>query len=424
MHDRRPAVIARCRTTADVQAAVRLATKAGIPATVRGGGHNVAGTAVDDDTVMIDLSLMRAVSVNAGEQWADVDGGCLLKDLDTATAEHGLACPSGVVGHTGVAGLTLGGGYGWLTRKWGLSCDHIMSAEVVLADGSVIEATDAEHPDLMWALRGGEGTFGVVTRFRMRLRPVGPILYRTGLYSLDTAPAALLAFREFTARQSDDLRVFGSFQQAGTSAVIPSVLHGQQALELAVACSADNPDSVRQSREIYDAVPALATTEQTMPYARLQAMLDASGPAGRRYYTKSCYLTDLGPQAVEEVVKAAAANPSALSSIDVEFLRGAMVRETGGPSAFPQREAPYMLTAWASWLTPQDDATNIAWSRDTISALSSWHHQGHYGNYAPEDTATAPPADPRLARVKREYDPHHLFRGKRHSLPESARAAS
>ncbi|MFE3110038.1 FAD-binding oxidoreductase [Kitasatospora indigofera] len=417
MHDRRPALIARCRSTADIAAAVRFARAAGLPATVRGGGHNVAGTAVDDDAVMIDLSLLRTVTVDPQARLARAEGGSLLKDVDTATAAHGLACPAGVVGHTGLGGLALGGGYGWLTRKWGLTCDHIVQAELVLADGSVVQATDESHPDLMRALRGGIGNFAVVAAFTLELRPVGPLSYRSALYLMEDAPAVLRAFRSFTEKQSDDLRVFGAFQELGHDESVPAALRGRQALDLAVVCSADDPESLAQSAQLLDAVPAAGYFEQTMSYYELQARLDASGPAGRRYFTKTCYLADLADGTIEQLVEAARRNPSRLSSIDVEFLRGAITEGTGRPSAFPHRDAAYLCTAWAAWLDPEQDEANVAWSRGTMAALSPWQTAGSYGNYVPEDESAAPAGDAWLAEVKERYDPENLFRGRRNVVP-------
>lgn len=213
MHDRRPAWIARCRTAGEVAAALRFAVAGGHQVTVRGGGHNVAGAAVADGAVMIDLSPMRGVLVDAKAMLAYADGGCLLRDVDAATARYDLACPSGVVSHTGLGGLALGGGYGWLARTWGLTCDHIAAAQVVLADGSIVEASDAEHQDLLWALRGGGGHFGIVTRFTLRLRPAGPLYYHVAQYPLEAAARALAAYRAFAEGQPRALHTIGALKR-------------------------------------------------------------------------------------------------------------------------------------------------------------------------------------------------------------------
>ncbi|HKB28535.1 MAG TPA: FAD-dependent oxidoreductase, partial [Candidatus Limnocylindrales bacterium] len=204
-------VIARCADADDVSAVLRFAIDSGLPVSVRGGGHNVAGQALADGAVLIDLSLMRHVEVDRMRRVAEAGGGCLLRDLDRATTPYGLACPIGIVSHTGLGGLALGGGYGWLARKWGLTCDHIVSARIVLADGSIVEASDASHQDLLWGLRGGGGNFGVVTRFTLRLRPVGPMRHRVAAYPIDAAPDVMETWRSFAPRQVDGVHVMLSF---------------------------------------------------------------------------------------------------------------------------------------------------------------------------------------------------------------------
>ncbi len=288
---------------------------------------------------------------------------------------------------------------------------------MVLADGSVIRATDDSHPDLMRALRGGAGNFGVVAAFTLQLRPVGPLSYRSALYSMEEAPAVLRAFRSFTEKQSDDLRVFGAFQELGHDESVPAALRGRQALDLAVVCSADDPQSLAQSAELLNAVPSATYAEQTMSYYELQARLDASGPAGRRYFTKTCYLSDLADGTIEQLVEAAGRNPSRMSSIDVEFLRGAISDGTGRDSAFPHRDAAYLCTAWAAWTDPQQDEANVAWSRAAMAALAPWQQAGSYGNYVPEEESAAPAADSRISAVKERYDPENLFRGRRNVVP-------
>jgi len=426
MCDRRPALIARCLGTADVSAAVLFARAADLPVTIRGGGHNVAGTAIADDSVMIDLSLMRNVTVNVDEQVAEADGGCLLRDLDITTTAYGLACPAGMVSHTGLGGLALGGGYGWRCRKWGLTCDHIICAEVVLADGSVVEAGE-DNPDLLWALRGGGGNFGVVTRFKLRLHRVGAILFRNGIYAEDTAAAALEEYRKFTEKQPDDIHVLGSLRYASDADWVLPELRGTPALDLAIVCSADDAESVHQSTRLFDAVPPASSIERTISYFDLQSMADSGAPAGRRYYTKSCYIVDLVDHVAECLAGAARRNPSSLSSIDIEYLRGAISEEADGQSSFPLRDAPYMCTAWASWIEPRHDAENIAWSRRTVEDLRDWQHQGGYVNYMLQDDPTDVVAEiygsanyDRLTQVKRRYDPQNVFRTYRNVLPASS----
>jgi FAD/FMN-containing dehydrogenase len=423
MHDRKPALIARCAGAPDVSAAIRFARSAGLPLTVRGGGHNVAGTAVADGALLIDLSLLRGVVVHPGQRVAEAQGGCLLRDLDAATTVHGLACPAGVISHTGLGGLTLGGGYGWRSRAWGLTCDQIISAEVVLADGSILEASEEHDTDLWWALRGGGGNFGVVTRFTLRLHEVGPILLRTGIYHADRATRALRVFQKYTATQPTDVHVLGSLRYCPTADWIPASLRGQPVLDLSVACSAEDPGSVAQGAAIFAELRPDARRERTISYFELQALGDRAAPHGRRYYTKSGYLAEISEGAADGLLEAARRNPSSLSSIDIEYLRGAICNVGDDRSAFPQRDAPFLYTAWASWTEPQDDAVNVAWSRNTIDSLAKWQHKGGYFNYMLAEDSAETVAKlygkakyERLMQVKRRYDPDNLFRTYR-SIP-------
>ncbi|MEV4345977.1 FAD-binding oxidoreductase [Actinoplanes sp. NPDC049596] len=424
VHDRRPALIARCVNAAEVSAVLRYARSAGLSVTVRGGGHNVAGKAVSDDTVMIDLSLMSGVSVDPRARLATAQGGCLLRDLDAATIPHGLACPAGVVSHTGLGGLALGGGYGWLARRWGLTCDHIVAAEVVLPDGSIVEATDSEQGELLWALRGGGGNFGVVTRFTLRLRPVGPVVHRTGIYPLDDAADALAAYRDFAEHQSADLHAVGAFKIASNQDWIPAKLNGRPVLQLTAAWLGDPHDGDGAIRPLFDKAAPAGRLEREMSFAELQALGDHSEPAGHRYFTKTCYLSELGPAVAEAMIANAEDIRSPLSCVDFEYLRGAITDVPEEESAFPGRAAPYMYTASAHWLDPDQDDEEAAWSRRSIARLADRHYGGSYVNYV-QDQPTLGSVDiygadryRRLAAVKRRYDPDNLMRHNQNIAPD------
>jgi FAD/FMN-containing dehydrogenase len=423
MHDRRPARIARCRSTADVQAALRFATEAGLGVTVRGGGHNVAGTAVADDAVMIDLSPMRTVTVDPAARLAYASGGCLLGDLDAATAKHGLVCPTGIISRTGLAGLALGGGYGWLSRRWGLTCDHIVAADVVLPDGSMVEASENSHPDLLWALRGGGGNFGVVTRFTLRLRRSTPVHYRSAVYDLEDAPAALAAYRAFTDRFSADLHVAGALkiagQYTGTEPWIPDPVRGRPSLYLTAVWFGEPGEGEKASDELFGAVPPRCSTTRVISHLQLQSGGDHERPDGSRYYTKSCYLDDIAPAAVTEFVATMTTMPSPLSSINFEFLRGAVATVPDEKSAFPNRMAPYIYTVSSQWLRTEDDSANIAWTRHAVDRLGPWTRPGGYVNYLHGDfddqdgkvlQVYGTTRHRRLAAIKRTYDPHNVLR--------------
>jgi FAD/FMN-containing dehydrogenase len=423
VHDRRPAVIARCMNADEVSAVLRWARSEKLAVSVRGGGHNVAGSAVADDAVMIDLTLMNSVDVDPVAMVAAAGGGALLRDLDGATTPYGLACPAGVVSHTGLGGLTLGGGYGWLARKWGLTCDHLVAAEVVLADGAVVEASPTEHADLFWALRGGGGNFGVVTRFTLRLHNVGPVVHQTGVYALATAGEALVAYAEFAERQQRDLHTVGALKIAGDHEWIPERLRGQPALFLTAAWfgpESDGPDAIAS---LFQSAPPDGRLDQVLAYAALQALGDHSEPAGNRYFTKSCYLGDITSTAATVLVEAGHAITSPLSSIDFEFLRGAIADVPDAKSAFPNRDAPYIVTASAQWTIADEDTTHAQWSRQTVDSLVPWQEGGAYVNYvqdARHQSTTQLYGHSRyrrLAKTKALYDPENLLRHNQNITP-------
>lgn len=427
MHDRRPILIGRCRTASDVCAILRQANLAGLPVTVRGGGHNVAGLAITDDAVMIDLSLMRGVVVNPAERTARAQGGCMLRDLDAATTVYGLACPAGVVSDTGLGGLTLGGGYGWLARKWGLTCDHVLAAEVVLADGSIVEATGSQHGDLLWALRGGGGNFGIVTRFTLRLRRVGPVHYRVGIYSLDSAGEALAAYREFAGRQPADLHIVGALKYPGQQEWIPESLRDEPALVFTAAWFGDPGAGEEASAPLFESVQPSVARTRIISYSELQALGDHGEPRGNRYFTKSCYLADLPAAAALEFVRAARNIRDRRSSIDFEYLRGAIAAVGDEESSFPGRMAPYIYTASAQWSDSSHDLENIAWARASVDQLSGFQYGGTYVNYV-EDVADVKVREVYgaeryrlLASVKQRYDPDNVFR-RNHNISPSSRS--
>ncbi|MFC0111981.1 FAD-binding oxidoreductase [Kibdelosporangium aridum] len=416
MHDRRPALIARCLSAEDVASALRYATAADKKVTVRGGGHNVAGAALADDAVLIDLSLMREVIVDTAAGLAYAQGGCLLRDVDAATTPHGLACPAGVVSHTGLGGLALGGGYGWLARKWGLTCDHIVAAEVVLTDGSIVQTDAQTHPDLFWALKGGGGGFGVVTRFALRLRPVGQVHLHAGVYALDNAGEALAAYRDFAEKQQADLHTVGALKQAGAQDWIPQSLHGRPVLVLTAGWFGAPAEGPAATKPLFDATVPAATRRQLLTYAQLQALADHSEPHGNRYYTKSCYLADLTGRPIEEFLGAARDIRSSRSCIDFEYLRGAIDDVMDEDSAFPGRAAPYIYTASAQWTDIRDDGENVDWARHSVERLAAWRYGGAYVNYVqdePEGKFLEVFGESRywrLAAVKQRYDPHNVLR--------------
>ncbi len=426
IHTSRPYAVARCWTARDVAAALRVAVAEGVPVTVRGGGHGVAGTAIADGALMIDLSPMNAVHVDPAAHVAIAGGGSLLRDLDAATAPFNLACPAGVVGHTGLGGLTLGGGYGWLARRWGLTCDHVLAAEVVLADGTIVEASPHHEPELFWALRGGGGNFGVVTRFTLRLRAVGPVHQQIAVYPLDNAAAALAAYRTLAPGQPLDLHMTGAFRDGRDQTWIGEGLRDVPALFLTSAWFGDPEKVSDQVSRLHDMLSPAAVSRSIISYAALQAQGDHGEPYGHRYYTKSCYLADLHRDTIHSMISAARARPSALSSLDFEYLGGAIRHVPDGSSAFPNRNANYIYTASAHWTAPQEDRENTGWSRESIDAVGAASTGAAYVNYLQDEEegkfvrVYGSERHGRLVALKSALDPGNLLLGNRNLVPVGA----
>ncbi|MFL6137270.1 MAG: FAD-binding oxidoreductase [Frankiaceae bacterium] len=428
MIDRRPALIVPCCAPPDVAAGLRYARAAGLPVTVRGGGHNVAGAAVADDAVMLDLSPMRKVTVDRAARVAHAGGGARLGDLDARTTPLGLACPTGVVPETGLGGLALGGGYGWLARAWGLTCDHIVAARVVLADGRVVDASERHDSELLWGLRGGGGNFGVVTRFTLALRPVREAWLRCWLLPLDRAGEALAAYRALAPEQPDDLQVVAALERATAAADVPADLRGRPVLAMTAAWVGGDP---ARAQRICDAalgrIDAPVVRTWRLPYAALQARGAGTEPAGRRYYTSSSYLRELSDPAIARLVDAAASCPSPTSVIDLGYLMGAIARVAEDGTAFPRRGAPYICSASAAWDDPAADEDNVAWARGLTRELEEWQFGGSYVNYTAVRAGSArsiygPVHYDRLTALKDRVDPTNAFRANHNIAPSPARS--
>ncbi|HVQ77831.1 MAG TPA: FAD-binding oxidoreductase, partial [Candidatus Binatia bacterium] len=361
MIDKRPALVARCAAAEDVVAAVNLARDHGLLLAVRGGGHSASGTGVCDGGLLIDLSGMKAIRVDAAARTAQAEGGATWGDLDRETQAFGLATPGGVVSTTGIAGLTLGGGVGWLVRKYGLACDNLLSVDIVTADGRLRTASATEHPDLFWAVRGGGGNFGVVTRFEYRLHPVGPqVLAGLLIHPRARAPEMLKFWRDFTRTAPEDLATYAALAHApdGTPvAIIIVCYHGPLAEGEAV---------IRPLREFG---PPLQDAVQPMPYVEFQTALNGTGPAGKRAYWKSSFLrAPLDDAALDTVVEHAMALPAPLSATILEFYGGAVNRVPAGATAYPHRDAVYLLNILTLWDEAGADDANIRWVRGLFDA--------------------------------------------------------
>jgi FAD/FMN-containing dehydrogenase len=416
--DRRPALVVRCSGNADVIAAVAFAREHGLPVAVRGGGHNVAGTAVAEGGVVLDLGALRNVFVDVDRMTVRAGGGARLGDVDHETQAFGLATPFGVVSRTGIAGLTLHGGMGFLTRRLGLSCDNLVGADVVTADGRLLHADAERHPDLLWALRGGGGNFGAVTSLEYRLHPVGPEVFMAiTFYPAEAGSEGLAAFGEVMASAPDELMAIALYWTAPPEEPFPPEWHGKPVFILAGCWSGpaeDAEDAVRPLRELTEPVADLSGP---MPFLIAQQLFDPEYPDGRRYYWKSIYLSGLGDAEIELLGRYAGSRPSALSSIDVWALGGAMRNEPAGGSAFAKRDAPFLLGVESNWDDPAADDANIAWTRELIGEATALSPGGTYLNFPGfveegeellRETFGANYA--RLQQVKAEYDPENVFR--------------
>jgi len=423
MIDRYPAAVARCTGTADVVAAVNFARVTGLPLAVRGGGHNVSGSAVADGGVVIDLAPMNGVFVDPEARTARVQGGAVLGDVDRETQLHGLATPLGVVSQTGVGGLTLNGGVGHLRREHGLACDNVRSVEVVTAAGEVVQASESHRPDLFWAVRGGGGNFGVVTAFEYELHPVGPEVFGLFVwYHGDDAVAAMRGFRDWSETAPREASVLPFTAFVPEIEEFPERSWGEPAIAFLGCFAGDPGDAGQVLRPLRTLASPIADLSGPMPYVELQSMLDEDYPDGLRYYWKSVFLDHLSDEVIELAARYGRASPSALSTVDVWHLGGAIADVPPDATAYWHREAPFMLNFEANWEAPEDDDRNVAWVREGIEAARALPGvAGQYANFPgfgdDPSTLTFGGNAERLAEVKAAYDPENLFRFNQNVAP-------
>ena len=425
--DRRPRLIARCRGTADVAAAVRFARDCDLEVAVRGGGHNVAGTAVCDGGIVIDLSAMRAVSVDPVERTALVQGGALWGDVDHETQAHGLATTGGIVSHTGVGGLSLGGGIGWLMRKHGLTVDNLVYAEVVTADGEILRASTSEHSDLFWALRGGGGNFGIVSTFRFALHPVGPtVMAGPVFWAAEDTVDVLRFYREFVTDAPDEL---GNIVRLGTIPPLPVVdeeLHFRPAIAVASCYAGPVHDGERAVRALRQFGTPLVDLVGPTLYVAHQSGIDDTVPHGWHYYWKATNLTGLSDEVIDIVAAHAYVATSPRSYVAMFRLGGAIRRTPSDATAYPGRSAEHNIVIDGAWLPEEDDtvrASEMAWARAFLDALQP-QGAGVYVNFLDSDDDTSRIREAygdetyrRLAEVKAKYDPDNVFRNNKNIRP-------
>ncbi len=402
---KRPGMVVRCCGTADVVHAVKFARANDLLVAVRGGGHNVAGRALCDHEIVIDLSLMRGVFVDPGRRTARVQGGATLGDVDRETHLYGLAVPAGVVSRTGIAGLTLGGGVGWLVRKYGLTCDNVLAFEVVTAEGKLLTASAEENRDLFWALRGGGGNFGIVTSFLFQAHPVATVLGGLIVHARDRAREVIRHYRDFLVSAPEELTAY--------TALI-STPDGQPAVAVIPCYCGDISEGERVIRPLRQFGSPLMDAVQPMPFPAMQKLLDGAFPDGTYNYWKSTFVTALSDEAIDLIVEHANKMRSPLSAVVIEFYSGAASRVGTSDTAFAQRQAEYDVGFMAQWTDPAEADTHANWARAMANALSPYSSGRYLLNFLSEESADTIRAAfgenyPRLAEAKKKYDPTNFF---------------
>ena len=418
MIDRRPGLIARCSGTADVVQAVRFARQHGLLHSVRSGGHNIAGLAVCDGGLMIDMSLLRGVWVDPAARTARAQAGCTLGNLDRETQLHGLAAVLGFVSETGIAGLTVGGGFGYLTRQHGWTCDTLLSMEVVTADGKLVRASADENEDLFWGLRGGSGNFGIVTSFEYKLFPAGPeILGGAIAWRGEDAQQVLETYREISTAAPRELTLVAALRIAPPAPWLPKEIHGKPLAAIFACYSGKVEDGERVLAPLRKMGSPVADIIMRRPYVQMQSLLDATQPKGRRYYWKSHYLAKIGRDTIALATEHAKRIASPHSAILMFQVGGALNELPEGHSPAGNRDAAYVLNIAGSWEKPEDDAANMQWARDTFQAMKPCSTGGTYINFLTEEegadrieAAYGRATLDRLAAVKRKWDPDNFFR--------------
>jgi hypothetical protein len=425
---RSPGLIVRCATVEDIQAAVRASHVAKALTAVRCGGHSLAGHSTCEGGVVIDLSPMRSVAVDPESRRARFSGGCLLGDVDRATQKVGLVFPAGVVSQTGAAGLVLGGGYGWLTRGFGMSCDSVEAFTLVVADGSVVRASAKENADLFWALRGGGGNFGVVTEFDVKLHPLTSVLFGTGMCVGDDIAKVLQYWREFMPQAPDNLKWSFSLRIVPETDGTPSDIRGQQIASESVLW-VGNPETGRSNVDHALSVGnPVAVTKNIYTFVDLQTMADWEFPTGHRYYTKSGYMKSLDDGAIACMIDALSTIPSPMTQIEVGYQGGAAARVGADETAFGDRSSPFIINILGTWADAGEDAANVSWIRTLFAKLQPFMTPGVYVNFMSGDeddrvTEAYRQRWDRLVAVKSHYDPDNFFRLNQNIPPRRAASA-
>jgi FAD/FMN-containing dehydrogenase len=414
--DRRPGLVVRCLGAADVINAVKLARDEKLLAAVRSGGHNIAGNAVCDGGLLIDLSLMKSVRVDPVARTARVEPGAMLADFDKEAQAFGLATPLGINSTTGVGGLTLGGGFGWTTRKFGLTVDNLISADVVTAGAKLVHANEKDHQDLFWALRGGGGNFGIVTSFEFKLHPIGPeVLSGLIVHPLETAGELLPAFRRIANEAPDELTTWVVMRKAPPLPFLPTEWHGKEVLIFAACYSGDMKDGEKAAKALRALGKPIVDVISPHSFTNWQAAFDPLLTPGARNYWKSHDFTDLPDGAIKVILDAVCTLPSPECEVFIAHVGGAMARVAADATAWPNRNAHFIMNAHTRWRDKAQDSACIAWARQLFEATAPFASGSVYVNFMPDDENDRVEKAygsnyRRLAEIKRRYDPDNLFR--------------
>jgi len=423
MIERRPAIIVRCAGLADVRHALRFAREHDMPLAVRGGGHNIAGNALCEGGLVIDLSQMKAVRIDPDACKAYVGPGALLADFDHEAQEFGLATPLGINSTTGVAGLTLGGGFGWLTRKYGLTIDNLTGAEIVIANGERLWVDAADHSDLFWAIRGGGGNFGVVTLFEFKLHPVGPeVLSGLIVFPFDQARQVLERYREFVPGMPDELNVWCVLRQAPPLPFLPPEMHGKEILALAVFYAGKPEDGMRLIEPLRGFGMPCGEHVGAQPYTAWQKAFDPLLAPGARNYWKSHNFLALADEVIDTILRYTSNLPTSQSEIFIGAFGGQVTAVAPDATPYAHRDALYVMNVHTRWDEAAEDGKCVSWAREFFDRATPYATGGVYVNFLTEDEAARVGAAygqnfDRLMRVKKTYDPHNLFRQNQNIRP-------
>ena len=423
MVDRRPAVIVRCADASDVASGIRFARDHGLEISIRGGGHNIAGTSLCDGGLLIDMSAMKGVKVDAGGRRAYVEPGATLHDVDRTTQLHGLATPVGINSTTGIAGLTLGGGFGWLTRKHGLTIDNLVAADVVTADGTTRRASADHDADLYWAIRGGGGNFGIVTQFEFALHQAGPdVLGGLLVFPFDQCRHVLAQYRDFVETAPEALNVWVVLRKAPPLPFLPAEVHGREVLVMPVFYDGDLSEGAKHVERLRRFGPRLGEHVGPVPYVAWQQAFDPLLAPGARNYWKSHNFTELGDGAIEALTDFAHRLPSDQSEIFVALISGAANRVPASATAYAHRDAKLVVNVHGRWTNAEDDPACIAWARGFYDASAPYASPGAYVNFMTADEPARVPAAygsnyDRLVQMKRRFDPANVFHWNQNIAP-------